>query len=146
MALVVDVAPFCILCDVQLKHGGGLCDAAFKTVCNYYVFVLAAHFVSFSFAVMDHLCAQILPLLSVPLTKAFMAQATLGMSSDRICLVCFSPSRRCWCPFSLFRRRVMCAVFTTMSSLLAHAPRSPRQKKTKEVMDDIHARKSMFLV
>ena len=130
MALVVDAAPFCRLWDVRLKLGGGLCLVALKVICSHSVLVLAVYFVASSFAVSAHLRARKFTVLSMPLKKAFMDRATLGMSFDRICLVCFSPSRRCWFPFSLLRRRVMCVASTTRSSLLAHAPHFPRHKKT----------------
>ena len=84
MALVADDALFLRLWEVQLKPGGGLCLAAFMAVCNHYVHVLAVHFASSSRAVMAHLLVRISPSLSVPLKNAFMAQATLGMSSARI--------------------------------------------------------------
>jgi len=129
MVLDADVAAFLRLWNVQLKPGGGLCPAAFRAVCNHFVLVLAVYFVLSSSAVMAHLRVRIFPFLSVPLKNAFMARATLGMSSASICLMCFNPLRRCWWPFSLLRRRVMWVVFTTRSFLLAHAPHSSRQNK-----------------
>jgi len=67
MALVAYAAPFLRSWDVQMKPCGGLCPVAFSAACNHIVLVLAVHFISSSIAVMTHLRARILPLLSVSL-------------------------------------------------------------------------------
>ena len=129
IALAANVAPLRRLWEVQLKSAGGLCLVALRASCNQSVLVVAVHLLLSSLAVRAHLLALVF-LIRIPLKKSLMAFATLGMSSTRICLVFFLPSRRCCCPFSLLRRRVMWVSFTTRSSVRAHAPHSPLQKKT----------------
>ncbi len=116
-----------------------------RAVCNEIVDMFAFHSVLSSLAVMAHLLILFFSIIYIMLKKVVTALATLGASSTRICLVFFLPSRRCWCPLSLLRRKVMCAASTIRSSLLAHAPHSPRQKKTWEAMDDMHAHWSVVL-
>jgi len=124
MALAADAAPLRRLWDVQLNHAGGLCLVALRANCNHSVVVVVVYLLLFSFAVSAHRLSRVF-IIRILSKKSFMAFATLGMSSTRICLVFFLPSRRCCCPSSLLRRRVTCNVFTTRSSLLAHAPHSP---------------------
>ncbi len=127
MALVDDDAPFLRLWDIQIKPCGGLRLVPINANCNQYVLVLAFHSVLSSLAVMARLLTLSFYIICI-LKMAFMALAALGALSTRICLVFFQPSRRCWCPFSLLRRKVMCVASTTRSSLLAQAPHSPWQK------------------
>ena len=129
MALDVDAAPLRRLWDVQFNHAGGLYLVARRASCNHSVLVVAVHLPLSSFAVRAYRLARVF-ITRIPSKKSFMAFAILGMSSTRICLVIFLPSRRCCCPFSLLRRRVTWVSFATRSSIIAHAPHSPLRKKT----------------
>ena len=130
MASAVDLAPLRRLLDGQLNPVIGLCLVALRASYNHSVIVVAVHLLVSSFCVSAHLLALRAFIIRIPSKKSFMAFATLGMLSTRICLVFFLPSRRCYCPFSLSRRRVTWVVFTTRSSFFAHAPHSPLQKNT----------------
>ena len=129
MVLAADAAPLRRLWDVQLKHIGGLCLVAMRANRDHSVLVVTVHLLVSSFAVSAHRQALRVFIIRIPLKNSLMALATISMSSTKICLVFFLPSRRCCCPFYLLGWSVTCVAFTTRSSLLAHAPHSPLQKK-----------------
>jgi len=145
MALAADATPLRKLWDVHLNPVGGLGLVALIANVNHSMLVVAVHLLLSSLAARSHRLARVC-IISIPLKNSLMALAILGMSFTRIGLVFFLPSRRCCFPFSLLMRRVTCVIFTTRSSLLAHAPHSPLQNKTQEAIDATHARMSVLLL
>ena len=91
--------------------------------------VFADHKHFSSFIVVAHRRLHFLFVFSVCEKKDCMAEVALGMSSMRIYLVFLWPSFSAFLPFSFRRRSVIWVVLMTRSSLIAHAPQFPRQKK-----------------
>ena len=129
MEFAADAAPFRRLWEVQLKPLGGLFPVALQATCNYFVLVVADHTHFSYFIVVTQRRLHFLFVFSVCEKKACMAVVALGMSSMRICLVFLWPSFIAFCPFSFRSQSVIWVVLMTRSSLIAHAPHSPRQKK-----------------
>jgi len=130
IALAADAALFRRLWDVQLNPLDGLFHVASKARCNHCMLVDAVHTHFSSSCVTAHHILPFLLSFSVSTKKACMAAATLGMSVMMICLVFLWPSFSAFFPFSFRRRRVMWVPSMIRSFLFAHAPHSPRQKKT----------------
>ncbi len=129
MEFAADAAPFRRLWDVQLKPLGGLFPVALQATYNHYVLVVADHTHFSSSIVVAQRRLHFLLVFSVCEKKACMAAVALGMSSMRICRVFLWPSFSAFFPFSFRSRRVMWVSLMIRSSLSAHAPHYPRQKK-----------------
>jgi len=112
-----------------MKPLGGLFPVALQANYSHYVLVVADHKHFFSFIVVAHRRLYVLFIFSVCAKKACMAAAALGMSHLRICLVFLWPSFSAFLPFSFRSRSVIWVALMTRSSLIAHVPHSPRQKK-----------------
>ena len=128
MEFAADEAPFRRLWDVELKPLGGLFPVALHATCNHSMLVVADHTHFCSFIVVAQRRLHFLLVFFVCEKKACMAAVALGMSSMMIFLVFLWPSFTAFVPFSFRSRRVMWVPLMIRSSLIAHAPHSPRQK------------------